>query len=426
MPFRVLLVIVSCLVPFQTVAATATEAAGERGIFRHLRQQSARHESATMVEDASVVAAQEQATSTAEDEGQVADSNGTPHLASVSSVLKSASVTLKSLAVKTNVLKKRLNEVQGQSSKKLSAQRTAFERRLRTQQDGNDALISSNANILNVVNALKKENRALRDAARKLEESNRFKRKVLQTLQSRLKDTRAFFATALNESDDSHASQLVVLGAESNQDSTEKTLSIFQHSVSTQKKVDNEGSQDGEEEEDDEYDDDNVASFLAVSSQVWRNEEGMSAESEAAEALRGVDDEDTAAPVATEEVVPSVSETPEQLLNDLEKGVKSLEAEQNDGEAKLKARFIELFRSGHHKQMEFMSQQKALNKTKESLLLLQKRLQLAEDHLKDTESKLAGMIHNIGVFLRGIAHAALAPAEEATQALRGLSSAVDS
>eukprot|EP00927_Polykrikos_kofoidii_P004811 TRINITY_DN1189_c0_g1_i3.p1 TRINITY_DN1189_c0_g1~~TRINITY_DN1189_c0_g1_i3.p1 ORF type:complete len:448 (-),score=109.53 TRINITY_DN1189_c0_g1_i3:160-1503(-) len=440
MPFQVMpLVIVSFLIPLEIGASRATPVAGHRGVFRYSRLQTTPQDSSAVDDEASVAVSPQEATKSAmslpalppssivEDEEQETNGNRTPQLASVSSVLEGASVTLKGLAIKTKVLKGRLFEVQAQSSRKLLAQRAAFETRLRTQKDGNDALISANAKISNVVNALKQENQALRDAAGKLEESNRFKRKELQTLQSRIKYTQNFFMTALRESDDSHASQLVVLGEESEKDSTEKSLSIFQHSVTTQKNIGHESSQElADEDNNDDDDDDHATSFLAESSQVWRSEEGMSAAFEAAEALRRVDDDDTTAPVATDEVVPSVSETPEQLLGDLEKGVKSLEAEQKDGEAKLKAKFIELFRSGHHKQVTLTSQQKALNKTKDSLLFLQNRLQIANDHLKGTERTLMGKIHSIGVFLKRIAHAALAPSKEATQALRDLPNAVDS
>eukprot|EP00927_Polykrikos_kofoidii_P056947 TRINITY_DN51047_c0_g1_i1.p1 TRINITY_DN51047_c0_g1~~TRINITY_DN51047_c0_g1_i1.p1 ORF type:complete len:433 (-),score=114.45 TRINITY_DN51047_c0_g1_i1:130-1359(-) len=400
-PFQVLLVVVACLLgQTETAATRATTSARDRGVFRHLRAQAATQDSPVADED---------------DEPKK-ENDGTQQLPIVTAVLKDASVTLKSLGTEANVLKARLNQAQQQSSRKLSAQKTIYEKRLRMQVAGNEALISANGKILSDVNTLKKDNQVLRDAAGKLEESNRFKRKELHVLQSRLKDTRDFFEKAFRESDDSHASQLAVLGEESDKPSTEQSVSIFQRA-----KMENERSQEQDEDDDD---DDDVASLLAVSSRVWRSDESLSAEAEAADALRTAE-KDTTTPLVAKEVVLGDSATPEQVLSDLEAGVKSMEIQQKDGEAKLKAMFIEHFRAGHHQEMALKSRQKELNATKASLLSLQTRLQAAKDHLRRTETKLEGNMRDLGVFLRHFAQAALAPAEEASQALRGLPNSVE-
>lgn len=341
------------------------------------------------------------------------ENDGMPQLPTVTAVLKDASVTLMGLGTEAKVLKARLNQAQQQSSRKLSAQKRVYEKRLKMQAVGNEALISVNSKISSEVATLKRGNQVLRDEAGKLEEGNRFKRKELQVLQARLKDTRDFFEKAFRESDDSHASQLAVLGEESDKVSTEESLSIFQRA-----KMGNERSQEQDEDDDD---DDDATSLLAVSSQVWRSDESLSAEAEAASALRTAE-EDTATPLVAKEVSLDDSATPEQALSDLEAGVKRMEIQEKSGEEKLKAMFIEQFRASHHQETALKSKQKELKATKASLLSLQTRLQVAKDHLQGTAIKLECKVRNLGVFLRHIAQAALAPAEEVGQALQRLSS----
>merc|ERR1719183_3138842 len=134
-----------------------------------------------------------------------------PHLPAVSSMLGTASETLKSISSQATTLEARVVQVQTENEAKMARQKAVFDRRLRVQEESNRAIVNQNGDISKEIASLKDDNIALRKHSKELQVDNRLMRIELQTLQTKLGVSRDFVATSLTSTDDSKAKDLVIL-----------------------------------------------------------------------------------------------------------------------------------------------------------------------------------------------------------------------
>merc|ERR1719183_3133481 len=113
-----------------------------------------------------------------------AGADGFPELPAVSQMLSQASGTLKSVNSQASSLEARVVQAQMQSEAKMAKQKAAFEEKLKQQEQGNQAVITDNANITAEIKSLKSNNAALRKKAHEVEETNKVMRSELRTLES--------------------------------------------------------------------------------------------------------------------------------------------------------------------------------------------------------------------------------------------------
>jgi ABC-type Zn2+ transport system substrate-binding protein/surface adhesin len=332
-------------------------------------------------------------------------SDGMPHLPAVSSMLGTASATLKSISSQANTLEARVMQVQTENEAKMARQKSVFDRRLKAQEEANRDVVSENKQISKDISEINTHNVALRKHAKELQVDNRLLRIELQTFQTKLGVSRDFVATALASTDDSKAKDLLILKEAKKEDHEDR------EEDDDSDDRDEDGDNSGKDDDDDDDGDDAGPSFLALASRTQK-----SAEADVQDAQ--LDDFE-----GDGEKKPKTL-NPNDLLKVLQKGVENLAVEEKEGEAKLKAMFLSDFQGGSRHHIALISQQKTLNATRASVKQRENLLTAAEAHLERTKSHLEQRLRGLGLFLQKLAHVALAPAAEVPKMVKTLPSAV--
>lgn len=349
-----------------------------------------------------------------------AGADGYPELPAVSQMLSAASGTLKSVNSQASGLEARVVQAQMQSETKMAKQKAAFEEKLKQQEQGNQAVITANANITAEIKTLKSGNAALKKRAHEVEENNKLMRGELKTLQARLGVAKDFVAKSLTSTDDSKSSLLQVLKG------GRKHHRSFVETASSTKKDDdddddNDNDDEGEDEEDDDNDDEGT-SLLSLSSKVRRasvaTSDGASSFEAAMSELESVVPADGPDMGPAMPNVPAAS--PGDLLSILSKDVAHLAQQEKESEKTLKNLFIRDFRTGAKRHQALLAQQKSLIATRTSLQALQAKLNTAKAHLEATQSQLESRLHGLGQFLQKLAHFSMAPQHEVPHLLEVL------
>lgn len=408
------------LLAAQTGAATAAAAEAKAGIFPSLRKRlqeekkkvkAAEEAKAADVPQVQVVAAA--ATAPVEVPAPVdANNAGFPELPEVSAMLGEASATLKSVNSQASVLEARVVQAQMASEAKMAKQKAAFEQKLKSQEEGNRAVIAVNSNISAQIEELKQGNDALRKHANQLQQGNTVMRSELHALENKLSTGREYVAKSLGSTDDSQAKELAVL-------QLPHAPRRHLRSVKAASDSDQDSDEDDDQSDDDQGDED--TSFLAVSMKVHRTHEEVSTsafDTALAEFENALPGSGSATPTS------AAAGHPSELLDVLSKSVAQLSQQEKESEKQLKALFVKDFRAGARRHAALIAQQKHLNSTRGSLIDLQHKLKVADKHLEGTRGMLEQKLHSIGRYMQKLAHLALSPTREVPHLLKALPQAV--
>lgn len=361
-----------------------------------------------------------------------AGADGYPELPAVSQMLSTASNTLKSVNSQASSLEARVVQAQMQSEAKMAKQKAAFEEKLKQQEQGNQAVITANANITAEIKDLKSKNAALKKHAKEIEATNKLMRSELKTLQSRLGVAKEFTSKSLTSTDDSKNSLLQVLKNGKRHHSAFVETASSKHrdaddddDDSDKSDESDENSDDKDDDKDDDDDDEGSTSFLALSSKVRRASGADSFEAAMNDLESAVPAGPTMMGPTMDVPMPSVpAESPGDLLSVLSKDVAHLAQQEKESEKTLKNLFIRDFRAGAKRHQALLAQQKSLIATRSSLQTLQAKLKSAEAHLEATRAQLEGRLHGLGQYLQKLAHFAMAPQHEVPHLLEVLPKAV--
>lgn len=334
-----------------------------------------------------------------------ADASGFPTLPSVSSMLESASNTMKTLDDQEKMLQKQLLQIQEHNLARMERQRTVFDKKLHDQEQKNKAEISNNSKTAKNIMSLKKSNEKLRKESVELQQSNEARRQELQAFSAQLVKLKQFIDDSYAASDDSKVEELEVLStgsskvsllstAEAKKDT--KTVAVDEHNKRHKHQV--ETVEDADEEDDgDEAEDDAPLSFLTISSEA--NEEPADAQK----------------PEASSNI-----SSPEDVVAMLSKAVDDLKQEGKDSEAKLKEVFLQKFQDGVKRHTAIDAQKTILGQTSDSMKTYEGKLQLAYKHLTETKSHLDEDLSKIGASLQKLAQLSAASPSEVQNTIKAL------
>jgi len=335
--------------------------------------------------------------------------DGYPTLPAVATMLDTASETLRVISSQTDSLEKRMLEAQAQNQAKMARQKMIFEQKLKSQETANRAVVAENNKVTKEIDTLKSGNNALRHQAKDVRDGNKVMRDELRQLQAKLGVARAFIATSLVNTDDSHAKELAVLD---NPTAAAPPMSLGSNQrriTRTSKARDDEDDKDDDESDDDE---DDKESFVEVAARVSHvGGDSDDAQPEVADALAAAS-------------APQKPANPRDLLQVLSRGIENLAQEEKASEAKLRSLFLHQYQAGAKRHAELISEQKKLVATRAQLKAVLEKLKVAEAHLEDSKSRLSQRLRALGLFMQKLQHLALAPAGEAPRLMEALPAAV--
>jgi len=422
-----------CLLAFQPASASASKA--EKVAKPWLRRHTSK------VSELKVVSAPSQAhdeadlpapVATAADEDSIISMpaqpesiESSPQLPAVSTMLGSASETLKSIEAE-------VSQVEVLEPVKMTKTKAQLENKLRKQEEENRAIIAENGRISTNITSLKSRNEKLRAQAKDLQDENHLMRTELHTLEEKIGMAKEFIASSLKSTDDHGAHDLDVLGGNSKPapEAQEAPLRKRQrHGFIQIVSADSDDDSNSEEgiaaDGADGGDDSNDAglSLLALSSRARRA------------AVRASMGETAGSSVLADmwSIPPPVGQTPavsvpvvdeKQLIQGLSSRVVELAKEEKASEMKLQAIFKTDHEAGVQRHEALLAQQKHLKATRKSLRELKVKLTTAVGHLQATKKHLDMRLHGLGLFVQKIAHVLLAPASEAPELLESLPSEV--
>jgi len=362
--------------------------------------------------------------------------NGYPELPAVNVLLNLADSTAQSLSSQTSTLEKRMAEVQKERASRMEKQKALFEKKLQDQEQTNQILLQENNKVSLQIETLKSGNAAIIKHAHELQDSNSMMRAELKALGGRLRNAVDFVSDSMEKTDDSEATELVVLDPKVQQrmlgkrgsakvedaveeeayptlsnshselaevQKTERIATASKAAPSAAAKTGKAAPQEDEQEEEDEDEEDvDADSFIAIAKTTQTLKEPVLENSPVLDATQ------------------KVAEDPHNLLTALEQGVQELEAQQKASEAKLKEVFVKDYQNGANRHAALLEQQQALNGTRDALTNLQNKLRSAEQRLNGTKTSLSTRLQSLGLFLQKMAHLGVAPASEVPHLLQSL------
>jgi len=207
----------------------------------------------------------------------------------------------------------------------------------------------------------------LSKSASKLQKANADRREELKLLKEQLEASVGFMADAYTSTDDGNAKELEVLKSEGAPSKAATKVSL-----------------------------------LSISEDVVRDDSG-SLEIKEAEAAAGQPDQEA-----------------ETLVTKLQDGVKEMRKQGSASEDKLKAMFLEHFKSGVARHKALLAQNKVLQSTLDSMKSYAERLVEADKHLKATEAKLDSQLRDGSIFLKRLGDVAGKKPEKGVKDLEAL------
>lgn len=286
----------------------------------------------------------------------------------------------------------------------MARQKVVFEQKLKTQEDKNRAVASTNKQLSDEIETLKANISSLRNQAKDVQGSNDVMRTEIKVLSGRLVLARKFLLVALKNADDSKAPQLAVLrdpkavqhtSAKATVGSVRKVSragAAGVHKKATQSKPARKATaKDSSDDQDDDDSDEEIYLSLAADHHATR-----------------------ANPPA------AAAGTPKDLLKVLGEAVANLQKEEHTSEAQLKNIFLSNFKAGVKRYASLMAQQRSLTALRKNLVTEQDMLRVADSHLRATHSKLQQQLRSFGNFAHMFSNLALAPEQEATGLLKTL------
>lgn len=354
-------------------------------------------------------------------------------------MLGTAQQTLENLTAQAAFLRTRMVKAQQTKSSMMAREKAAFEGKLRAQELANRDLVAQNHKIAHEIEQLQRLNAEKVAHAKELEGVNKVMRGELLALSGKLGTAQEFFQRTLESTDDSKAKDLLVLKTEKaiaptgivpkaqitmKRRTTVQQLHPLQPPIKAVNATPNNTFTETQHEM--QVARTNMSGVAATTSEV---------EADAADALDqdnedDRDEEDDQAPalimVAKKRVRMRAVTTPQaesdarELIKVLQKSVSALSNQEHASEAQLKKLFLRSFQAGAKRRQMLVKEQKTLNGTRASLVLLQGELHEAESHLLATKQHLGQSLHDVGVYLQKLVHLALAPSGEAPRLLTAL------
>ena len=289
-----------------------------------------------------------------------AGKNGFPELPSVSSMLSDSSQTLSGISAQAQRLQKQMLEVQQENAARMERQKAVFDRKLKEQEQKNLEVVKQNALLAKNIMETKKADEDLLRHAQSLQKGNAQRHNELKMLQDQLAAAQKFLTESVEQTDDSKAKELDVLGEEG---TSPKGLSL-----------------------------------LALSSASHTEPAAEGSEAKAGE-----------------------NSEPEGLISMLASGIKALKKQGQESEAKLKSVFMADFQAGVRRYKALLNQQKVLKETLETMQTYHSRLDAADKHLQATQTKMDLRLHDGGMFMQKLSELTMARPEAAVHALENLS-----
>lgn len=271
-------------------------------------------------------------------------------LPEVNRVLSKATETVQDFATQARMMQQRVAQKQASTRAALTAQKSAYEDKLAAQELENKAVVAANTKIQSAVATLQELNAGLRNDTGKLERSNAIMRDGVAALMPKITTAEQFLTDSLHNTDDSNAEVLKVLDPP-------KPKPTLTH-------------------------------FLAVT----REEDDVESSPVALLELSGKVSQTLRDPAAAN------AEGPEDMLKQLESGLRSLEEAEREGETQLKAHFLAAYEVGEKQHKELLDKQRVLNGTRLTEQTLNRDLRFAKKHLLDTRAELKRRIHGLHVF----------------------------
>jgi len=310
-------------------------------------------------------------------------------------------------------LEARVVQTQMENEAKMARQKAVFEQKLKSQEDRSRAVVAANQRISGEIASIQGNISALQHKTEDIQRASEIMRSEMKTLGGRLARGKAFLLSALKSLDDGQAPQLAIL-----QELKSTHRSDSKHERKRAKTVHRGAAPEIKHHKkkqahevlmkiasDDKNDKDpDEVSFLAL--------EATHAQQRAA---------GSAAPGAG-----GAAGSPKDLVNTLGQAVTTLQQEEHLSEAKLKVMFLTNFKAGVKRYAALLADQRKLIATRKTLLAQQAELNVADEHLRATQSALQQKLQSFGLFAQKLAHLALAPTEEARELLRHLPADVDS
>jgi len=439
----VLCLVLFGLVALQPVSASASQAA-KPWLRRHAAKSDAQSAPQTLPapseaseESAPLTPAATTVVETSEDEdeapvaassAQPASDGNFPQLPAVSTMLGTASETLKRIEAE-------VSQVESLEPTKMAKQKAQFEDSLRKQDQENRGVVAANARITANITSLKAGNDELRKRAKELQDGNRLMRVELHSLDGKIGSAKEFIASSLQSTDDSKAHDLEVLGGNTKPTQHAQQAPLHKrhrHGFIQITSDDVDDDSDSEPEQGvasdgpDGGDDSNDAglSLLALSARSHRATARRAARVEESAAVTEFDNQFLAFSQTPALSTPAIVSPPaineKQLIQGLSTGVAELGKEAQASETKLEAIFNAHHQGGAKRHEALLSQQKQLKATRKALRELKSKLSTAVKHLEGTQKHLEARRHALGLFMQKIAHVLLAPPSEASKLLDAL------
>jgi hypothetical protein len=288
-------------------------------------------------------------------------------LPEVSSILESATNTMSGISSQASQLQKQINALESQNALRLSNEKKIFDGKLKDQEKKNKEVAKQNAHLAKDIMKMKETSAELLQSASKLQKANADRREELKLLKEQLEASVGFMADAYTSTDDNNAKELEVLKSEGTPSKTATKISL-----------------------------------LSISEDAVRDESG-SLEIKEAEAAAGQPDQEA-----------------ETLVSKLEDGVKEMRKQGSASEDKLKAMFLEHFKSGVARHKALLAQNKVLQSTLDSMKSYAERLIEANKHLKATQAKLDSQLRDGSIFLKRLGDVAGKKPEKGVKDLEAL------
>jgi len=312
-------------------------------------------------------------------------------LPAVATVMSSATQTLTNLNSEVAKLEAQVQKTEDLDQSKLAAKKAEYEKKLAAQDQANQKVNATNTDIAATIASLQQSNAAARKQAVDQEAQNALMRKELKDIQAKLAAAGSFIGASLKSTDDRHAKELAILNPQA--PVAKKSLSPAVVVAAAAKAAEDDDSSDDDTDDgsdDDDTDDAKATSFLAMgSTRVEEQDEGF---------LHSH---------------PGVDATSAGIFGMLGKELQDLSVRERQGEQELDRAFKKEFQAETKKHQQLLAKQKQLEKTRASLLSVQKALKLANAHLDGTAKRLQQRLKGAGEYMEQLARLTLTPAKEA-------------
>lgn len=311
----------------------------------------------------------------------VNDTQGFPTLPTVSTILGSASETMRSVTEEAAKLQAHLAKINKQSQIKTANQKAAFEQKLRTQEKATQKITTTNGNLLKDIQDLQKSNDNIQRKIKDLGDKNRAMKAEVRFVEAKLGSAKDF---------------------------AEGTLRMIDSKADDEDRVDDEETI--------------IAgpSFLTISSKRTSLPHHKKVKYEVK-----VDSDDTK--LTSEEAPSEVGQTEaKNLINVLAQGVNDVTKEEKASEMQLASMFEAAFKAGSQRRDAQLMKQKKLQQEKSSLQQLQKKLRAEEQHLEVTRAHLQERLRGLGLYMQSLSQVALAPENDVQRLEKDLPESVRS